>query len=70
MAIATSQDRTRILIDRASLLDKMSPSTLERILNAAGLEAEVFTMATSVGVDCRTRDLVKISATLHEAGLI
>lgn len=70
MACATEDDKTRILIDRNSLGDMVTPDTLDRILNAAGTDAEVFTMATSIGIDCRTRDLMKVSAVLNEIGII
>ena len=48
----------------------MRLGTLEGILAGAGIEAEVYTMATSVGIDCKTRELADVAALLKQHGLI
>ena len=70
MAIATTSDTTRIFFDRTAFLATMRLGTLQGILAGAGIEAEVYTMATSVGIDCKTIELADVAALLKQHGLI
>ena len=70
MPCATPDCKTRILIDRAEFHKTMTMNVLERSLRDAGIEVEVFAMATNIGIDCRTLDLMKVATMLKEIGII
>ena len=65
MPYALPTDKTRIFLDRQTVEGFTDIHLLHRCLHTQGLEDfEVFAMATSIGIDCRTLDLLK------EAGLL
>ena len=70
MTIAIPSDTTRIFIDRARFFQAMSATTLQNHLNDQSLNAEVFTMAGQVGIDCLTIELADVVPVLKKLGLI
>ena len=70
MPCATPDCKTRILIDRSALHETMTMNVLERSLRDAGIEAEVFAMATNIGIDIRTLDMLAAATLLKEIGII
>jgi len=70
MAIAATNDQTRIFIDHAALTATMTPNTLQRHLAHENLNAEVFQMAGRVGIDCLTIELFEVATLLKKLGII
>ena len=70
MAIATTSDTTRILIDRSRFITAMTTAALQGHLNDVNLNAEVFEMAGQVGIDCLTIELADVVPVLKQHGLI
>ena len=70
MAIATTEDTTRIFIDRSRFVQAMSTAKLQRHLNDINLNSEVFEMAGRVGIDCLTIELADVVPVLKQHGLI
>lgn len=70
MTIATPADETRIFIDAARFLKAMTPAKLQDALNDQNFNAEVFTMAGRIGIDCRTIELADLIPVLKQHDLI
>lgn len=70
MTIATPADQTRIFFDRARFYEAMTPAKLQSALNELNFNAEVFTMASQVGIDCLTIELADLIPVLKRHNLI
>ena len=70
MTIATPADQTRIFFDRARFFEAMTPAKLQSALEEINFNAEVFTMASQVGIDCLTIELADLIPVLQQHKLI
>ena len=75
MPYALPTDKTRIFLDRQTVEGftdiHLLHRCLHRCLHTQGIEDfEVFAMATSIGIDCRTLDLLKVAGLLKGLELI
>ena len=68
--IATTQDKTRIFIDRPALYKAMTSTDLHNNLLMKNINAEVFEMAGRVGIDCLTIELFEVATLLKEMKII
>lgn len=70
MTIATTQDTTRIFIDRAALEKVMTITDFHSRFQESHFNTEVFRMAGQVGVDCLTIELFEVAAFLKDLKII